>query len=273
MIDLSGIDYHQLDRLRLNKYLFYPRPDYGSPSMPAVDGASAEDVLIPVEGDVAIGATFHTKQKEWPNILFFHGNGEIVADYKEVAPLFLKAGLNFLAVDYRGYGRSNGSPSITDMMRDCHRIFAYVCNWLNHRGHDGALIIMGRSLGSASALELVASYGDKIDGLILESSFALTRAVLDHFDVNMDVLGLTEENGFRNLDKIRTFAKPTLIIHGEFDPLLPLAEGQALYHASPSPDKVFLKIPRAAHDAIFCFAMKTYIEAVKEFAAKVASSR
>ena len=273
MIDLSRIDYQALDRLGICSYLFYPRPDYGIPTTLKVKGASSEDVLIPVEGDVEVGATFHVARKDSPNILFFHGNGEIVADYADMADLFLDVGLNFLPVDYRGYGRSSGKPTITDMIRDSHRIFAFVRNWLATGGYSGPIIVMGRSLGGASALELVASYGDRIDGLILESSFALTRVILDLFGVNMDALGLTEEEGFRNIDKIRTFGKPTLVIHGEFDHLVPFSEGQALYHASPAPDKVLLKISKADHNDIFCLGIKPYMDAIKQLAARVVSLR
>ena len=46
-----------------------------------------------------------------PSILFFHGNGEIVADYDDLGPLYNRMGINFLAADYRGYGRSTGRPT------------------------------------------------------------------------------------------------------------------------------------------------------------------
>lgn len=71
----------------------------------------------------------HTMAKQWapdcilqkknaPTLLFFHGNGEIVEDYDDIAQIYLKLGINFLPVDYRGYGRSTGSPTVTAMMRD-----------------------------------------------------------------------------------------------------------------------------------------------------------
>ena len=268
MINLSGIDYSALDRLGINRYLFYPRPDYESTQTPSFSGAVSQNILIPVETDVVIGATFHAGKKHWPNVLFFHGNGEIASDYADVAGAFIRAGLNFLPVDYRGYGRSTGTPSVTGMMRDSHRIFSYVYAWLKETEHSGAMIVMGRSLGSASALELVASYGDKIDGLIIESGFAQTQALLQLFGVEMGALGLSEEEGFRNLDKVRTFGKPTLIIHAEFDHLLHFNEGQALYEASPASEKTFLKIPRADHNDIFALGKKEYMRAVKELASK-----
>lgn len=261
MIDLQRIDYSALDRLELSHHLFYPRPDMG-PTVP-------EDVLIPVEGDIRIGARFYINAKTAPNLLFFHGNGEIAADYEDFAPLFAGAGLNFLPVDYRGYGRSTGKPSITAMMRDCHVIYEFSRKRLAEEGCSGPLIVMGRSLGSASALELVSAYGDKIDAAMIESGFAYTRTLLNLLGLNMGHFGLTEEDGFRNLDKVRTFGKPILIIHAEYDHILPFDEGRALYEASPSPDKKFLKIPGANHNDIFGRGMREYLEALKELVQKI----
>jgi fermentation-respiration switch protein FrsA (DUF1100 family) len=149
------------------------------------------------------------------------------------------------------------------MMRDSHVIFDYVQVWLKERGHTGPFIVMGRSLGSASALELSAHYGDQIAGLIIESGFAYARPLLQLLGINMEALGIKEEEGFRNIDKITTFDKPTLIIHAENDHIISFTEGQALYDASPAPDKRFLAIPEANHNDIFLRGMREYMEAVK----------
>ena len=68
-------------------------------------------MLIPVEKDEVVGGRFHMAEKSAPNILFFHGNGEIVADYDDMGPLYNRMNISFLPVDYRGYGRSTGKPT------------------------------------------------------------------------------------------------------------------------------------------------------------------
>jgi len=73
-------------------------------------------------------------------VCFFHGNGEIVADYDEMAPVYTRMGINFLPVDYRGYGRSTGTPTITAMMSDCRRIFDFVEGFRVERGFRGLLL-------------------------------------------------------------------------------------------------------------------------------------
>lgn len=244
--------------------LFHPRPELYSSQSGATD-----EVLIPVEKEVRVGARFHMAGKSFPNILFFHGNGEIVADYEDVGQLYVRLEMNFLPVDYRGYGRSTGIPTITNMMRDSHVIFDYVQNWLGGNGYNGPFLVMGRSLGSASALELSAHYRAQIDGLIIESGFAFAGPLLQLLGVNMEALGIREEEGFQNIEKIQGFEKPTLIIHGERDHLIPFAEGQALYAACSATDKRLLEIRGANHNDIFLRGMSEYMEAVKDLVKKI----
>jgi pimeloyl-ACP methyl ester carboxylesterase len=265
MIDISTIDYSDLDRPQILMFLFHPRPEWEG----STTGGPFEDVLIPVEAGVEVAGRFHMKKKSAPNILFFHGNGEIVADYDELGPVYNRLNINFMPVDYRGYGRSTGEPTITAMMRDAHVIFDFVKRWLGANDYGGPLILMGRSLGSASALELAAHYKAQVQGLIVESGFADAGPLLRLLGVNVDAMGFTEEAGFRHVDKIRGFDKPTLIIHAEWDHIIPFRDGQALYDASGAEDKTFVKIPGANHNDIFIRGLSEYLSAVKAFAEKI----
>ena len=273
MNDDSKVDYAVLDRPEVLMFLFHPRAEtsmslFRDPDSKSLVAAN-NDILIPVEDDVDIGARFHMVKKSVANILFFHGNGEIVADYDELGPVYNQLGINLLAVDYRGYGRSTGKPTVTAMMRDCHVIFEFVRNWLQQNNFPGPIILMGRSLGSASVLELAAASGEFIDGLIVESGFAYAAPLLQLLGIDLEALGFEEEKGFRNIDKIRKFDKPTLIIHAEYDHIIPFSDGQALYNASPSPDKAFLKIPGANHNDIFMRGLQEYLKAVKDIVERV----
>ena len=258
MIDLSTIDYSALDRPEILMVLFHPRPEYE----PSGSDGGYEEVLVPVEDGAAVAGRLYVTDPKAPTILFFHGNGEIVADYGDIATLYSRMGVNFLPFDYRGYGRSTGRPTVTAMMRDCHVIFEHVQAWRAEKGFDGPLILMGRSLGSASVLELASSYPDLVDGLILESAFAYSEPLFQLVGVSFKALGLTEADGPGNLEKIAAFAKPTLVIHAEQDHIIPFSDGQALYDASPARSKELLKIPGANHNDIFLRGVEPYIRAV-----------
>ena len=266
MIDISKIDHSDLDRPEILMFLFHPRPEWGSFDL----DAGTTNLMIPVEDEVAVGAKFHLSSQSSVNLLFFHGNGEIVSDYDELAPVFKGLGINFLPVDYRGYGRSGGTPTITAMMRDCHVIFRFVCKWLKENGYWGPVVVMGRSLGSASALEIAGSYSDQVRGLVIDSGFAHTVPLLRLLGIDTDSLGIQDGETFRNILKIRSFSTgPALIIHGENDQIIPFTDGQALHQACGSRDKTLIKIPGADHNTLFQVGLDPYMAAVKSLADRI----
>ena len=265
MTDISAIDYSPLDVPEVLLRLFHPRPEL---SLAGVH-PSARDLLIPVADNVVVGARFFPAATAAPTILFFHGNGEIVADYDDLAPFYLRQGVNFFPVDYRGYGRSTGTPTVSAMMGDCQAILAFARQWLPAQGHRGSLMVMGRSLGSASALELAASYPEQIAALIVESGFAYAGPLLQLLGVDLAAIGFQEQTGFRNIDKIHAYPGPTLIIHAEHDHIIPLRDGQALYDASGAADKTLLLIPNANHNDILLQGFTAYMGAIHDLAARL----
>ncbi len=256
---MFGINYPILDVREVNRFLFYPRG--GEPIPPSTE--RIKTIIIPVEENIIIGARCHVNSKDAPNILFFHGNGEIVSDYDDFAPFFLDLGFNFIPVDYRGYGFSTGSPSVTAMMRDCHAVFSYVKDWLLAEQMSGPLLIMGRSLGSAAALELACNYENDVAGLILDSGFAYTRPLLDNLGLDPDAIGFREEDGFLNIRKIERFQGPALIIHGDNDEIIAFTEGKELYEACPSTLKQLLIIPGAGHNELLMYGLDDYLASLR----------
>lgn len=261
-------DYKILDQAEALAAIFHPRPE----TTPSTTTKGMSDHLIAVDSDAAIGARFHTTSPHGTNLLFFHGNGEIVADYDELGPIYNQRGINFLAVDYRGYGRSSGRPSVSAMMSDSHKVFEYTCTWLVQHQFSGPLIVMGRSLGSASALELACTYRDRIHGLIIESGFADAVALLRLLGIDTDRLGFTEDAGFQNLSKIAGYKGPTLIIHAELDHIIPYTDAAALFDASAAPWKRLLKIEGANHNDILMRGFSLYMQAINELVQTITSA-
>ncbi len=256
--------YAKLDQPEVLQVLFHPRKDLDPTPPPG-----AIDYDIPVEESVQIGARFHMAGLEDPNILFFHGNGEIVSDYDTIGPMYNRHGLSFLALDYRGYGRSEGVPTVAFMMHDAHVAFKEVRGWLKKQNRSGPLVVMGRSLGSACALEVAAAYGDEISGLVIDSGFASTVSLLSCLGVDTQAFGITEAHGFKNLEKIAQFAKPTLIIHGRHDHLIPVMSAELLQVHCAARSKEFRMIPGADHNTLMLHAGDEYFQMIKRFANKI----
>jgi len=268
MIDISTIDYSELDRPEVLSSLFFPRSEFGE----TTTADNIDDMLIPVDENNRVGARLHTSNKADPTILFFHGNGEIVSDYDDMGPLYVSLGINFMPVDYRGYERSSGTPTITSMMRDCHVELDFVQKWLTKENYIGPLIVMGRSLGSASALELAGHYGEIVDGLIIESGFASMEGLYQRLGI-YDSIPEIKRKGLSNVDKITVFKKPTLIIHAEHDHIIPFSAGEELYDAAGANDKAFLKVAGANHNDIFFRGRIEYMEAVSKLVEKTHKNR
>ena len=257
---MSLPEYASLDRPEVLAVLFHPRQE---PPGPPPEGVRS--IPIPVGADKTIGSRWHMQTPDGPNLLFFHGNGEIAADYDDLGPLFTAMGINLTVVDYRGYGSSSGRPTVAAMMTDCHPILTFWDAWLQREAYTGPRILMGRSLGSASVLELAAAGPERIHGLIIESGFAYAAPLLRLLGIDPAAIGFDETRGFANLDKIKAYTGPTLIIHAEHDHIIPYADSQALMAASPAQQKKHVTIAGANHNDIFIRGMTTYLEAIKSF--------
>ena len=249
-----------LDHPLVLRHLFHPRVE---DSLRQTRN-NRDDIMIPVDGGVQVGASFHFVKNDAPVVLFFHGNGEIVSDYDDIGCLFNDKGLNFFVVDYRGYGRSTGTASVTSMMKDCLSIFNFVQAYMSNMKLTGSLCVMGRSLGSASAIELCSTRANDFKCLIIESGFAWVVPLLKKLGINTEAIGFMEEHGFENIDKIKTFSKPFLLIHAQFDHIIPFSDGQALFDACGSSDKTLLEIKGANHNDIFLKGMDTYLAHIKK---------
>jgi len=141
-----------------------------------------------------------------------------------------------------------------------------VIDWLRKEDYRGPLIVMGRSLGSASALELAFHHSEALAGIIIESGFAYLGPLLDLIGVPLSVAGISEEDGRFNIEKIKTFHKATLIIHAQYDQVIPFGDAKALYEASGSAVKRLVMIPGADHNTIFAQGLQIYMSAIADFA-------
>ncbi len=256
--------YTKLDQPEVLATIFYPEK-----CSKTVLPENAENIDIEVAEDIVIGCRFYIHDKSSPNILFFHGNGEKVCDYDEIGPMYNAAGMNFLVVDYRGYGWSNGTPTVTNMLGDAEVLFQETRNWLSYNQFSGAFFLMGRSLGSVPAIDLAKNHEDDIRGLILESAIADTMPLAKNLGLELESIDFTEEDGFRNLQKIEEVSKPTFIFHGARDELIPAAEAEKLQAHSGARSKEFVIIPGAQHNTMIAVGGRLYFETIKTFINKL----
>ena len=260
---MQSLSYEKIDHEDVSQVIFHPRKES---MLPPSDAACH---LIPVEDSISIDSRFHLAKPDEPHILFFHGNGEIASDYDDIGPQYVRLGLSLLAVDYRGYGNSDGTPSASTMMSDAHAIFQYIKGWLDSEKRTGPLFVMGRSLGSASALEIASSFKDEIRGLILESAFAETLPLLMTLGINIQELDISEKDGFNNVQKIEMVTMPVFMLHAQKDQLLPIVNAELLHSRCTVRSKELSIVPGADHNTIISIAGDLYFTVLKQFTNKV----
>ncbi len=251
-------NYSLIDQPSTLMYIFYPRKD--STLCPE----NAFDLLAPVDDHVSIHCRFYIGDQKWPWILFFHGNGEVVSDYDEIAPLYHQRRLNLIVADYRGYGESNGVPTLTDLVQDAHAILREIMKELSKRELRSDLWIMGRSLGSISALELAYRYQDTIRGLIIESGFPSVVRIMMHLGIPIRDMNL-ERIDQECLEMIQKIFLPTLVIHGEMDSLVPVKEAKDILKHLGTDKKELLIIPSANHNDIMLVGFQKYFDVLQRF--------
>ncbi len=253
-----------MDRPEVQRVLFHPRA-----AERTLLPAGAEDIDIEVEPGVVIGCRFFSAGKNKPTILFFHGNGEIVADYDMIGPEYVRYGLNVLVTDYRGYGWSDGVPSFSTLLADSHVLYSELKKILAEREYKPTVFIMGRSLGSAPAIELARKYNEEISGLIIESGFAETLPLAETLGADMSAIDITEEQTFNNRGKIKDVTKPTFLLHGQLDTLIPLWQAEKLHADSGARVKELQVVPGADHNSLISVGGKYYFIAIQQFIEKI----
>lgn len=248
-----------LDQPSVLRVLFHPRRD--NSTLPL----GVYPVAVKVEPGITLGGRLYPSAAENPAILYFHGNGEIAADYDQFAEYYTQLGITLLAIDYRGYGVSNGTPTASNLISDAVAVFdAFDSILKSNRLSPKRLYVMGRSLGSAAAIEVALHAKERLAGLIIESGFAQTFSLLARLGVV--VPGADEErDGAGNARKMSQITTRTLIIHGQEDILIPAEQGLILHRVCAAQDKQLVLIPNAGHNNLMMVGRFQYFEAIRQF--------
>ena len=250
----------KLDNPKIRSLLLKPPHDYNG-----ICPANAEDLSLTICEDVVLVCRFYLSAPESPTVVYFHGGGESSDSFDAEAEAFNQAGINVFLTSQRGVGKSTGTPSISILIADAGLQFSKAIGWLATKNYTGAIVIMGRSLGSVCALDVVHNNPDTIRAMILESAFCETLPLLTAIGAGKEAEGISEEDGFNNLQKIAEIKIPTILFHGSRDVLVPVSQAEKLQAASGAKNKQFLIIPGAEHDTVSQTAGYLYFTTIKGF--------
>ena len=250
--------------------LFYPRR-LAPGEVP--ESAEGRALAIPAGGDT-LGAYHYHPHPGGPTVLFFHGNGEVMTDYLEGFESELsRLGLNFLVVDYRGYGLSTGSPSLPRLLEDANAAWDFAGGKLGLA--PGEIIVMGRSLGSLAAMEIASRHGGELQALVIESGIGSFDRWIDRMlpflsPQGLDVSKLRDalRAAFDHRTKMKAVTRPLLIMHTQHDEIVPVEQAHILFgFGNPSLTTLHL-FPRGGHNDIHYFNHAEYFHVLGEFLAR-----
>ncbi|MFN8585702.1 MAG: alpha/beta hydrolase [Dehalococcoidia bacterium] len=254
-------NYALLDLVGAAGMMFFPRPD------PSAPPPGASDLAIEVGADVTVNARFYAFDGTLPTVLYFHGNGEVAGDHDALAPLYRQAGANLFVAEFRGYGRSTGRPTVEHLVSDAHPVTAFFHAHLDGLGFNERRFVMGRSLGTHPALEVAANASERIRGLIVESGAGGLRRMLQRFGFDVQ-RGEGADLVEAHEAKIRSIQMPLLVIHGEWDELIPLQQAVELYEMLPHVERELLIIPGAGHNDLLWAGLQDYFGAIQRFVSR-----
>jgi pimeloyl-ACP methyl ester carboxylesterase len=249
----------------VSRQVFFPRKT----PIPSNLDSFTKILRFPIDKKIIIGGICFIKSTELPTILLFHGNGEVALDYLLDSPTFFECNVNLAVMDYRGYGFSTGEPYYTCLISDALPIYNAFKTWAEGYGLLKSFFIQGRSLGSVCASEIGAHNPEDIKGIIIESGFAsLYNMMTVIFRVDSPQLTPNSVAKYSNDVRIQKFKKPTLVIHGREDYLIPYTEGELLYQNLPeSLEKKLILIEGEGHNSI-SINNNIYFSALKNFISK-----
>lgn len=222
---------------------------------------------LPVQ-DVWLSASDGTKLHAWwiPGknaeftFLAFHGNASNIANRVDVYKFLQSTPANVLAMEYRGYGHSEGHPSETGLYLDAEAGYKYL---ITEKGIAPKRIIsFGQSLGTAVATNLAAHR--EVGALLLEAPFPSASSVARKVFWFLPGLSLTVASQFDTEARVKELKAPLMIVHCSEDPVLTIEFGEAVFAAAHEP-KLFLKINGYCHEEASIIAPERYRAALTGF--------
>jgi hypothetical protein len=231
-------------RLFENSFIYFPpRFPEGLPP-PELRGHRIEEVWLTTLDNVRVNAWYLPNPPSEKVLLWFHGNAENILDGLERLKLYSRLGVNVLAVDYRGYGKSEGSPDETGVYRDADAAYDYLIQERHVQAKN--IVVFGHSLGGAVAIDLTSKR--ECGGLIVQSSFTSAKDMARRL-FRIPLFEYIPKSKFDSLAKIRRVRAPILIVHGTRDEVVPFSMGQRLFQAAPGP-KFFFRVDGAGHNDV-----------------------
>lgn len=234
--------------------MLFPIPPVGRTAPDAAGLPQAEEHVLTTADDEKVIVWHVPPRPGRPVVLFFPGNGDFLAGRVSRFKGIISDGTGLVALSYRGYAGSTGSPSEQGLLQDAEAAYAFT----TARYAADRIVVWGFSLGTGVAVATAS--GHSIGKLILEAPYTSTVDVASSMLPVMPVRLLMRDT-FHSDQRIAGVKVPVLIMHGENDPGIPIRFGERLFGMANEPKK-FVRFPGGGHENLDDFGA---IETARQF--------
>jgi fermentation-respiration switch protein FrsA (DUF1100 family) len=244
------------------RLLYHPEIGRDVTTTPRAIGLEYEDVWLDAGGGVRLHGWFVGRAAPNGVVLVLHGNAGSIALRLDWLRMFHDLGYASFISDYRGYGRSSGTPSEQGTYDDARLAWAHLTQ---ARGFaPGDIVLLGESLGGAIAAYLAARESPR--ALILHSAFTSVPDVAAEIYRFLPVRWISRFD-YDTRACLGEGRSPVLVAHSPSDEIIPFSHGRALYAAAPEP-KAFIEIAGGHNDG-FVFHRREWVAALAQFLDRV----
>ncbi|MNK22715.1 2-succinyl-6-hydroxy-2,4-cyclohexadiene-1-carboxylate synthase [compost metagenome] len=209
--------------------------------MQALEFKTIENLSLPVEKDTITAVVLKPESKSIKKtILFFHGAGGNISTYQYITKPLVENGFQVVMIDFRGYGKSTGTPKHVNVASDGQKMFNYLLRRKDIQ--DTKIYLYGASLGSQIATHLAKENQSKISGLIIDGGMSSFTDIAIHFAPQYkEMISSMLISPYSAKEDVKTLkGLPKLFIYSKGDSTIPFEQGQLVYDNAPEP-KQFLE--------------------------------
>ncbi|MBP7634711.1 alpha/beta hydrolase [Candidatus Ozemobacteraceae bacterium] len=231
--------------------VFFPAKLSEPPILPSIPGKTLTHVAFSAEDGTTLsgvwmgtGTTAEAASSTRPVILFSHGNAGHLGYRLPRLEAFAALPVDVLLYDYRGFGQSDGRPSIAGVKKDAQAALAYLLNM--RKIPIERVILYGESIGGGVAAWLAGDHLAEIGGIVVESGF---RSLRIRAGSRFPIIGpLVLSDDLPSETILAKYAGPLLVIHSRDDRVIPFEDGKALFDICPSKEKRMCELVGVGHN-------------------------
>ena len=235
--------------------IFHPTPEVSV--SPRDIGLDYENINFKTRDNQILNGWLVKAGGRYPTVLFFHGNAGNISHRLEKISMFHEMGVSLFIIDYRGYGKSSGTPSEEGIYEDAVAAYDYLVNRPDLPSKK--IVAYGASLGGVVAVNLATKR--PCAGVIVDSSFPAAA------DLSKTIFPFIPtcllKSKMDSLSKVKTLAIPKLFIHSINDEIVPYRLGEKLYNGACLP-KTFLQVT-GGHNTNHIDSKETWSAGILEF--------